>query len=93
MKDGQIPVLRQREGIALGEASGFLNTLFDAVTGEPLGSHMIGAEGVELIQGFVIARQLEATEAEHMAMVVVHPTLSEMMHGSVLGACELATHI
>ena len=67
--------------------------MFDVDTGELLGAHMVGAEVTELIQGFVIARQLETTEAELMQTVFAHPTLSEMMHESVLGAYGRALHI
>ena len=67
--------------------------MFDAKTGELLGAHMIGAEVTELIQGYTIARTLEATEQELMATVFPHPTLSEMMHESVLDAYGRALHI
>ena len=67
--------------------------VFDAKTGELLGAHMVGAEVTELIQGYVVARQLETTEAELMETVFAHPTLSEMMHESVLGAYDRALHI
>ena len=67
--------------------------MFDAKTGELLGAHMIGAEVTELIQGYVVGKQLETTEAELMQTVFPHPTLSEMMHESVLGAYGKALHI
>ena len=69
-----------------------MKTVFDAKTGELLGAHMIGAEVTELIQGYVVARQLETTEAELTETVFAHPTLSEMMHESVLGAYDRAIH-
>ncbi len=77
----------------MGETEGMIKTVFDAKTGELLGEHMIGAEVTELIQGFAIAKTLESTEAELMATVFPHPTLSEMMHESVLGAYGKALHI
>jgi dihydrolipoamide dehydrogenase len=64
---------------------GFVKTVFDAKTGELLGAHMVGAEVTELIQGYTVGKQLETTEAELMQTVFPHPTLSEMMHESVLG--------
>jgi dihydrolipoamide dehydrogenase len=89
----KFPFIGNGKAIALGEADGFVKTVFDAKTGELLGAHMIGAEVTELIQGYVIARQLETTEAELMETVFAHPTLSEMMHESVLGAYGRAIHI
>jgi dihydrolipoamide dehydrogenase len=90
---GKFPFIGNGKAIALGEADGFVKTVFDAKTGELLGAHMVGAEVTELIQGYVIARQLETTEAELMETVFAHPTLSEMMHESVLGAYDRALHI
>ena len=92
VKVGKFPFIGNGKAIALGEADGFVKTVFDAKTGELLGAHMIGAEVTELIQGYVIARQLETTEAELMETVFAHPTLSEMMHESVLGAYGRALH-
>ena len=92
VKVGKFPFIGNGKAIALGEAEGFVKTVFDAATGELLGAHMIGAEVTELIQGYVIARQLETTEAELMETVFAHPTLSEMMHESVLGAYGRAIH-
>ncbi len=93
VKVGKFPFIGNGKAIALGEAEGFVKTVFDATTGELLGAHMVGAEVTELIQGYVIARQLETTEAELMETVFAHPTLSEMMHESVLGAYGRALHI
>ena len=93
VKVGKFPFIGNGKAIALGEADGFVKTVFDAKTGELLGAHMVGAEVTELIQGYVIARQLETTEAELMETVFAHPTLSEMMHESVLGAYGRALHI
>ncbi len=92
VKVGNFPFIGNGKAIALGEAEGFIKTVFDETTGELLGAHMIGAEVTELIQGYVIARQLETTEAELMHTVFAHPTLSEMMHESVLGAYGRAIH-
>jgi dihydrolipoamide dehydrogenase len=77
----------------MGETQGLVKTVFDAKTGKLLGAHMIGAEVTELIQGYTIARGLESTEAELMGTVFPHPTLSEMMHESVLDAYGRALHI
>ncbi len=92
VKVGKFPFIGNGKAIALGEAEGFVKTLFDAATGELLGAHMVGAEVTELIQGYVIARQLETTEADLMETVFAHPTLSEMMHESVLSAYGRAVH-
>jgi dihydrolipoamide dehydrogenase len=92
VKVGNFPFIGNGKAIALGEAEGFIKTVFDETTGELLGAHMIGAEVTELIQGYVIARQLETTEAELMHTVFAHPTLSEMMHESVLSAYGRAIH-
>jgi dihydrolipoamide dehydrogenase len=92
VKVGKFPFIGNGKAIALGEAEGFVKTVFDAGTGELLGAHMVGAEVTELIQGYVVARQLETTEAELMETVFPHPTLSEMMHESVLDAYGRALH-
>ena len=93
VKAGTFPFIGNGKAIALGEAEGFIKTVFDAKTGELLGAHMIGAEVSELIQGYVVGKTLETTEAELMATVFPHPTLSEMMHESVLAAYGRALHI
>jgi dihydrolipoamide dehydrogenase len=93
VKVGHFPFQGNGKAIALGEADGMIKTIFDAATGELLGAHMIGAEVTELIQGFGIARSLETTETELMHTVFPHPTLSEMMHESVLDAYDQAMHI
>ena len=93
VKVGTFPFIGNGKAIALGEAEGFIKTVFDARTGELLGAHMIGAEVTELIQGYTIGKTLETTEAELMATVFPHPTLSEMMHESVLAAYGRALHI
>jgi dihydrolipoamide dehydrogenase len=92
VKVGKFPFIGNGKAIALGEAEGFVKTVFDAKTGELLGAHMVGAEVTELIQGYVIARQLETTEAELMQTIFPHPTLSEMMHESVLDAYGRVIH-
>jgi dihydrolipoamide dehydrogenase len=89
---GRFPFVGNGKAIALGEPDGLVKTVFDAATGELLGAHMVGAEVTEMIQGYVIARQLEATEADLMHTVFPHPTLSEMMHESVLDAYGRAIH-
>ena len=93
VKVGRFPFIGNGKAIALGEAEGMIKTVFDANTGELLGAHMVGAEVTELIQGYVIGRTLETTEAELMETVFPHPTLSEMMHESVLDAYGRALHI
>jgi dihydrolipoyl dehydrogenase len=93
VKVGRFPFIGNGKAIALGEAEGFVKTVFDAKTGELLGAHMVGAEVTELIQGFTIARELETTEAELMHTIFPHPTLSEMMHESVLAAYGRVLHM
>ena len=90
---GNFPFIGNGKAIALGEVEGFVKTVFDAKTGELLGAHMIGAEVTELIQGYTVGKTLETTEAELMQTVFPHPTLSEMMHESVLSAYGRALHI
>jgi len=90
---GTFPFIGNGKAIALGEPEGFIKTVFDAKTGELLGAHMVGAEVTELIQGYVVGKTLETTEAELMNSIFPHPTLSEMMHESVLGAYGRALHI
>ncbi len=92
IKVGRFPYVGNGKAIALGDAEGLVKTIFNAKTGELLGAHMIGAEVTELIQGFGIAKTLETTEAELMHTVFPHPTLSEMMHESVLSAYGRAIH-
>ncbi|UUL82900.1 dihydrolipoyl dehydrogenase [Sphingomonas qomolangmaensis] len=93
LKVGSFPFIGNGKAIALGEAEGFIKTIFDAKTGELLGAHMVGAEVTELIQGYTVGKTLETTEAELMETVFPHPTLSEMMHESVLAAYGKALHI
>ena len=93
IKVGRFPFIGNGKAIALGEPDGLIKTIFDAKTGELLGAHMIGAEVTELIQGYVVGRQLETTEEDLMNTVFPHPTLSEMMHESVLDAYDRVIHM
>ena len=93
VKVGRFPFIGNGKAIALGEQEGMIKTVFDEKTGELLGAHMIGAEVTELIQGYVVGRQLETTEEDLMETVFPHPTLSEMMHESVLDAYDRVIHI
>lgn len=93
LRVGRFPFIGNGKAIALGEAEGMVKTIFDAKTGELLGAHMVGAEVTELIQGYVVGRALETTEEDLMQTVFPHPTLSEMMHESVLDAYGRAIHI
>ena len=93
VKVGNFPFMGNGKAIALGEAEGFIKTVFDAKTGELLGAHMVGAEVTELIQGYTIGKTAELVEADFMHTVFPHPTLSEMMHESVLGAYGKMLHM
>ena len=93
IKVGRFPFVGNGKAIALGEESGLVKTVFDADSGELLGAHMIGAEVTELIQGYAVGNTLETTEAELMHTIFPHPTLSEMMHESVLDAYDRVIHI
>ncbi|MEO9898388.1 MAG: dihydrolipoyl dehydrogenase [Paracoccaceae bacterium] len=92
IKVGRFPFIGNGKAIALGEPEGMIKTIFDAKTGELLGAHMVGAEVTELIQGYVVGRQLETTEEDLMETVFPHPTLSEMMHEATLDAYGKAIH-
>ena len=93
IKVGRFPFIGNGKAIALGEPEGMVKTIFDAKTGELLGAHMVGAEVTEMIQGYVIGRKLETTEEDLMETVFPHPTLSEMMHESVLDAYDRVIHM
>ncbi|MEM9577207.1 MAG: dihydrolipoyl dehydrogenase [Pseudomonadota bacterium] len=93
IKVGRFPFIGNGKAIALGEPEGMIKTIFDKKTGELLGAHMVGAEVTELIQGYVVGRQLETTEEDLMNTVFPHPTLSEMMHESVLDAYDRVIHM
>lgn len=90
---GRFSAVGNGKSIALGEMDGFIKTIFDKKTGELLGAHLIGPEVTEMIQGFGIAKTLETTESELMHTIFAHPTLSEMMHESVLDAFGRAIHL
>ena len=92
VKVGKFPFIGNGKAIAMGEEQGLVKTIFDKKTGELLGAHMIGAEVTELIQGYVIARQGELTEADLIHTVFAHPTISETMHEAVLDAEGRALH-
>ena len=93
LKVGRFPLRANGKAIALGETEGIVKTIFDAKSGRLLGAHLFGPEATELIQGFVIAMNLETTEEELMRSIFPHPTLSEAMHESVLDAFGRAIHI
>ena len=93
IKVGRFPFIGNGKAIALGEPEGMIKTIFDAKTGELLGAHMVGAEVTELIQGYVVGQALETTEEDLMHTVFPHPTLSEMMHESVLDAYDRVIHM
>ena len=93
LKVGKFPFIGNGKAIALGEAEGFVKTVFDAKTGELLGAHMIGAEVTELIQGYTIGKTAELVAEDFINTVFAHPTLSEMMHESVLAADGRVIHI
>ena len=93
IKVGKFPFIANGKAIALGETDGLIKTIFDSKTGELLGAHMIGSEVTEMIQGFVIHKTLEGTEEDLFNTIFAHPTLSEMMHESVLSAYNRAIHI
>ena len=93
IKVGRFPFVGNGKAIALGEDQGMVKTIFDAKTGQLLGAHMVGAEVTELVQGFVVAMNLETTEEELFHTVFPHPTLSEMMHESVLDAFGRVIHM
>ncbi len=90
---GRFPFMGNGKAIALGEPDGLVKTIFDKKTGQLIGAHMVGAEVTELIQGYVVAMNLETTEEELMHTVFPHPTLSEMMHESVLDAYGRVIHM
>jgi dihydrolipoamide dehydrogenase len=92
LKVGRFPFIGNGKAIAMGEPEGLVKTIFDAKTGELLGAHMVGAEVTEMIQGYVISKTNELTEEELMHTIFAHPTMSEMMHESVLSAYGRALH-
>lgn len=93
VRTGNFPFIGNGKAIALGEAEGFIKTVFEAKTGELLGAHMVGAEVTEMIQGFTIGKTAELVEEDFMHTVFAHPTMSEAIHESVLSAYGRAIHI
>ncbi len=93
IKVGRFPLYANGKALAIGETEGFVKTIFDPKTGELLGAHLIGAEVTEMIQGFTIAKTMEATEAELIHSIFPHPTISEAMHESVLDAFGKVIHL
>lgn len=93
LKVGKFPFMANGKALAIGEIEGLIKTIFDEKTGELLGAHMIGAEVTEMIQGFAIHKTMEGTEEDLINTIFAHPTLSEMMHESVLSAYNRAIHI
>ena len=92
LRVGRFPFIGNGKAIALGDSEGMIKTIIDKTTGELLGAHMVGPEVTELIQGYAIARTMEATEAELLNTVFPHPTLSEAMHESILDAMDRVIH-
>lgn len=93
LKIGRFPFIANGKALVSGDSDGLIKTIFDAKTGELLGAHMIGSEVTELIQGYVVSKNLEATELDLINTIFPHPTLSEMMHESVLAAYDRAIHV
>nr|WP_016926601.1 dihydrolipoyl dehydrogenase [Rickettsia conorii] len=93
LKIGRFPFIANGKALVRGDSDGLIKTIFDAKTGELLGAHMIGSEVTELIQGYVVSKNLEGTELDLMNTIFPHPTLSEMMHESVFSAYDRAIHI
>ncbi|MDP5110470.1 MAG: dihydrolipoyl dehydrogenase [Rickettsiaceae bacterium] len=93
IKVGRFPFYANAKALILGDGEGLVKTIFDAKTGEMLGAHMIGSDVTELIQGYVVAKEMEGTEIDLMNTIFPHPTLSEMMHESVLQAFDKPIHI
>ncbi|MCX4084772.1 dihydrolipoyl dehydrogenase [Rickettsia hoogstraalii] len=93
LKIGRFPFIANGKALVSGDSDGLIKTIFDAKTGELLGAHMIGSEVTELIQGYVVSKNLEATELDLINTIFPHPTLSEMMHESVLAAYDMAIHV
>ncbi len=93
IKVGRFPFYANAKALIVGDGEGLVKTIFDAKTGEMLGAHMIGSDVTELIQGYVVAKEMEGTEIDLMNTIFPHPTLSEMMHESVLQAFDKPIHI
>jgi len=93
IKVGRFPFRVNGKAVAAGETEGFVKTIFDAKTGALVGAHMIGAEVTEMVQGYVTAITLEATEEEMHGIVYPHPTMSEAMHEASLDAWQRVLHL
>ena len=93
IKVGRFPFRVNGKAVAAGEVEGFVKTIFDAKTGALIGAHMIGAEVTEMIQGYVTAITMEATEEDMHGIVYPHPTMSEAMHEASLDAWQRVLHI
>ncbi|MFP5296269.1 MAG: dihydrolipoyl dehydrogenase [Alphaproteobacteria bacterium] len=93
IKVGRFPFRVNGKAVAAGEIDGFVKTIFDARTGALIGAHMIGAEVTEMVQGFVTAITMEATEEDMHGIVYPHPTMSEAMHEASLDAWQRVLHI
>ena len=93
LKIGRFPFYANGKALILGDSDGLIKTIFDAKTGELLGAHMIGSDVTELIHSYVVAKSMEGTELDLMEAILAHPTLSEMLHESVLQAYDKAIHI
>ena len=93
LKIGRFPFYANGKALILGDSDGLIKTIFDAKTGELLGAHMIGSDVTELIHSYVVAKSMEGTELDLMEAILAHPTLSEMLHESVLQAYGKAIHI
>ncbi|AGJ02943.1 Strees induced DNA-binding Dps [Rickettsia prowazekii str. Breinl] len=93
IKIGRFPFSANGKALVSGNSDGLIKTIFDVKTGELLGAHMVGLEVTELIQGYVVSKNLEGTELDLINTIFPHPTLSEMMHESVLAAYDMAIHI
>jgi dihydrolipoamide dehydrogenase len=93
IKVGRFPFYANAKALIMGDGDGLVKTIFDVKTGEMLGAHMIGSDVTELIQGYVVAKEMEGTEIDLMNTIFPHPTLSEMMHESVLQAFGKPIHI
>ena len=92
IKVGRVPFLANGKALAMGEDEGFIKTIFDKSTGELLGAHMVGAEVTELISTFLVGKELETTSEEFISTIFPHPTMSEILHESVLSSEEKAIH-
>ena len=92
IKIGNFPFLANGKALAMGEEEGFVKTIFDKNSGELLGAHMVGSEVTELISTFLVGKELETTSVELINTVFPHPTISEILHESVMSSEEKAIH-